>query len=53
MFANLFCAQAHPKGSSLSAGSLVSEFKPDSEIGKALREIQAASDGKFGADEAP
>ena len=37
LFANLFCAQAHPNGSSLSAGSLVPAFKPDGEIGKLLR----------------
>lgn len=52
MFANLFCAQAHPKGSSLSAGSLVPAFKPDGEIGKILGEIQAASDGKAGTNAA-
>ena len=44
MFANLLCAQAHPKGSSLSAGSLVASFKPDGEMGKLLREFQAAAD---------
>lgn len=45
LFANLFCAQAHPSGSSLSAGSLVPAFKPDGEIGKLLRELGAAPDG--------
>lgn len=45
MFANLVCAQTHPNGSSLSAGSLVSAFKPDGEIGKILREFQEVADG--------
>jgi len=44
LFANLFCAQAHPSGSSLSAGSLVPAFKPDGEIGKLLGELRAAAD---------
>ena len=46
LFANLFCAQAHPSGSSLSAGSLVPAFKPDGEIGKFLNELRAAADDK-------
>lgn len=45
LFANLFCANAHPSGSSLSDGSMVSAFKPDGEIGKLLRELGATSDG--------
>lgn len=45
MFANLLCAQAHPNGCSLSAGALVSAFKPDGEIGKILRDFQEAADG--------
>ncbi len=45
LFANLFCAQAHPSGSSLSAGSLVAEFKPDGEVGKLLRELGVIPDG--------
>lgn len=45
LFANLFCANAHPSGSSLSAGSMVSAFKPDGEIGKLLRELGATPDG--------
>lgn len=44
LYANLFCAQAHPNGSSLSAGSLVPAFKPDGEIGKLLHEFGAAPD---------
>lgn len=52
MFANLFCAQAHPKGSTLSGGKLVSAFKPDGEIGKFLQEIQAATDAKGVAEKA-
>lgn len=45
VFANLFCAQAHPSGSSLSAGSMVGSFKPEGEIGKLLAEFQARTDG--------
>jgi hypothetical protein len=44
LFANLFCANAHPGGSSLSAGSMVSAFKPDGDIGKVLRELGAFPD---------
>jgi len=45
LFANLFCAQAHPSGSSLSSGSLVPAFKPDGEIGKLLCQLGATPDG--------
>lgn len=45
LFANLFCAQAHPSGSSLSSGALVPAFKSDGEIGKLLRELGATPDG--------
>jgi hypothetical protein len=41
LFANLFCANAHPSGSSLSAGSMVPAFKPEGEIGKVLLELGA------------
>lgn len=45
LFANLLCAQGHPKGSQLSAGVLVSAFKPDGEMGKLLRQVQAQLNG--------
>jgi len=45
LFANLLCAQGHPKGSQLSAGLMVPAFKPDGEMGKLLREVQAQLDG--------
>jgi hypothetical protein len=44
-FANLACAQGHPRGSQLSAGLAVPAFRPDGEIGKLLREVQAQLDG--------
>lgn len=45
LFANLLCAQGHPKGSQLSAGLMVPAFKPDGEIGKLLRQMQPQLDG--------
>ncbi|KGM52271.1 hypothetical protein N792_03930 [Lysobacter concretionis Ko07 = DSM 16239] len=45
LFANLFCAQAHPKGSAMSAGTLVPAFKPGGEFGNLLQELQARADG--------
>lgn len=49
LFANLFCAQAHPEGTPLSAGTMVASFKPDGEIGKLLHELGARPDGVGGA----
>jgi len=45
VFANLFCAQAHPSGSSLSAGAMVASFKPEGEIGKLLAKFQTTNNG--------
>lgn len=44
LFANLFCAQAHPKGAPMSAGSMVSSFRGDGEIGKLLQEFRNCTD---------
>lgn len=44
-FANLVCAQGHPRGSQLSAGLAVPAFRPDGEIGKLLRQLQEELDG--------
>lgn len=46
LFANLFCAQAHHKGAPMSAGSLVSSFRAEGEIGKLLREFRNSTDDK-------